>query len=277
MREMKAIVAQARATIAAHQKEHGAAVPRVGLILGSGLGELTEAMDGASCLATSDLEGYPASTVQGHAGKLWFGTLEDVPVTMLAGRIHAYEGHDLATLGLPARILCSLGLELLVITNAAGGVNRNYAAGDIMLIRDHVSFLGGSPLEGPNVEAWGPRFPDMSTVYPEAQRSMVRKIAEDSGLTLQEGVYAAMRGPQYETPAEIRMLEILGVDAVGMSTVPEAIVAAHMGIPVIGLSLISNPAAGHSAAPLDHQEVLAAGAAAAPRLQSLIRGIIGTS
>jgi purine-nucleoside phosphorylase len=255
-------------------RERHAARPAVALILGSGLGPLAEEVTGTTCIATRDLELFPGSTVAGHEGTLLVGRLAGVEVAVLKGRIHGYEGHPPATLGLPARLLLRLGARALVLTNAAGGIDPGFAAGDLMLISDHLGLGGRSPLEGPNLEAFGPRFPDMSAVYPEPLRALVRQVARELGITLREGVYAMMPGPQYETPAEVRMLRTLGADAVGMSTVPEAIVAAHMGVPVVGISLISNLAAGLGTASLSHDEVLEAAAEAGSRLTALLRGLL---
>jgi purine-nucleoside phosphorylase len=193
---------------------------------------------------------------------------------MLKGRLHTYEGHALPVAGLPARILCALGIRVLVVTNAAGGIDPSFLPGDLMLVRDHINLLGGSPLEGVHVEEWGPRFPDMSRVYPGPLRDTARTVAESMGIALREGVYAAVRGPQYETPAEVRMLGILGADAVGMSTVPESIVAAQMGVGVLGISLIANAAAGLSPEPLKHEEVLEIAGRAGERLGGLIERLV---
>ena len=248
--------------------------PAVGIILGSGLGGLADAVEDPVRVPTGSVPGLPPPTVKGHEGVVVGGTLDGVPVVLLKGRAHAYEGHAPAVLGLPARILCALGIRALVLTNAAGAVNPAFRPGDLMLIRDHVNLLGFSPLEGPNVEAWGPRFPDMSHVYPGSLRLAAEVVAETLGLQLVEGVYAACRGPQYETPAEVRMLSKLGIDAVGMSTVPEAIIAAHMGVPVLGISLISNAAAGLAGTSLSHADVLEAAERSGQDLADLVTGML---
>lgn len=268
-----AVVAAAAERIAAL----GIRPPAAALILGSGLGHVADAVEGAVRLPASAIPGYPRSTVEGHEGTFVFGSLGGTPVAVLKGRIHGYEGHAAPVTGLPARILCALRPESLILTNAAGGVNRDFRPGDLMLVSDHLNLTGRSPLEGPNLDALGPRFPDMTAVYPAALRNKAREQAVALGLELRQGVYAQLPGPQYETPAEIRMLRILGADAVGMSTVPEAIVAAHMKVPVLGISLISNLAAGMSGQPLSHAEVLAAAESAGRRLGELLVSLLARS
>ena len=275
MSDHRAIVAAADVLITEILEDAGLPPPTIGIILGSGLGGLTDALERGVRVPTREIEGYPPSTIEGHKGEFHFGLLEGRSVAMLKGRIHVYEGHDLQTAGLPARILCGLGIRRLIITNAAGGANPEFVQGDIMLISDHLNLLCGSPLEGPNVPSWGPRFPDMTRPYPENLRKLAWKTAREHALHLHEGVYAAVRGPQYETPAEVRMLRTLGADAIGMSTVPEVIVAAHMKVPVLGISLIANPAAGLSKKPLSHRDVLAAGTRAQTSLKTLVRGVVG--
>jgi purine-nucleoside phosphorylase len=248
--------------------------PHVALVLGSGLGHVADAVRNPVCLPAGDIPAYPKSTVEGHEGAFVFGRLNGVPVAVLKGRIHLYEGHSPQIAALPARILCALRPALLILTNAAGGLNRDFKAGDLMLITDHLNLTGRSPLEGPNIDPWGPRFPDLTAVYPAAPRNVLHRQAGKLGLELRQGIYACLPGPQYETPAEIRMLRILGADAVGMSTVPEAIVAAHMKVPVLGISLISNLAAGLSGTPLSHDEVLAAAETTGETLgQLLVRAL----
>jgi purine-nucleoside phosphorylase len=268
------------AIAAARERAAAAGVfPKVGFVLGSGLAPLSDAIAAKARFDTTDLPGYPPSTAPGHVGKMILGDLGGVPVAALKGRVHVYEGRDLAVAALPSRVLCGLGVDLLVLTNAAGGLDPNATRGDVMLISDHLNLLGGSPLEGPNHAAYGPRFPDQSNVYPKALRDVVRARAKaaasksDDALVLREGVYAAVRGPQYETPAEVRMLAALGADAVGMSTVPEAIVAAHMGVPVLGLSVMTNWAAGvrpKDQPTITEGEVLDVGRIVAPKLAALI-------
>jgi purine-nucleoside phosphorylase len=260
--------------VGARLREAGAPPPAVGVILGSGLGGLADAVEGPAVVDLASVEGWPRSSVEGHAGRLVAGTIGETPVWLAQGRVHLYEGHDLVAAGLPARLLCAQRPQALVLTNAAGGIRRGFTPGTLMLIHDHLNLQGGSPLEGPNEEAWGPRFPDQSEVYPSNLRHLAREEAARLEFTLEEGVYAAVRGPQYETPAEIRMLERLGADAVGMSTAPEAICAAHMNVPVLGISLITNLAAGIGEKKLDHEEVLAEGARAGQRLEALLRRLL---
>lgn len=248
--------------------------PRVCLILGSGLGHIADRVADAHVVRAPEIDGYPESTVAGHDGKFVSGHLDEVPVTVLSGRIHGYEGHPPEVLGLPARILGALGPEVLVVTNAAGGIREDLRPGDLMMLTDHVNLTARSPLQGPNVDAWGPRFPDMTEVYPKEWRDRLSAAGAATGHSLKQGVYACVPGPQYETPAEIRLMRGLGVDAVGMSTVPEAIVASHMGLPVLGVSVISNQAAGMSGEKLSHDEVLEASASAGQLLGDLLLGML---
>jgi len=247
--------------------------PALGLILGSGMGSLADAIVDSVRIPYGDVPGFPAAAVAGHAGVLVAGRLEGVPCVAFQGRFHLYEGHDPATVALPARVLVGLGVRALIITNAAGGVARALRGGDLMLIDDHLDLQGRSPLIGP-VRPGETRFPDMSEPYDRRLLDLARTVAEELGLPLRRGVYAALLGPSYETPAEVRMLEKLGADAVGMSTVPEVVVARAAGVPVLGLSLITNPAAGLSPAPLAHEEVLEVAAAAAGDLARLVRAIV---
>ena len=244
--------------------------PAVGIVLGSGLAPLADRLDEVADVATEDIPGYPPSTVVGHAGRFLFGELGGQPVAMLKGRLHAYEGYDLDEVVLPVRIMAGLGVSTLVLTNAAGGIHPDFRTGDVMLIADHLNLHHASPLRGRNVDEWGPRFPDMTEIYDADLRRTTHSIADESGMTLREGIYASVPGPQYETPAEIRMLATLGADAVGMSTVPEAIAARHLGLRVLGLSVISNAAAGISKTPLDHAEVVEAGKRVGEELSSLL-------
>jgi purine-nucleoside phosphorylase len=249
-------------------------VPDRAIILGSGLGALTERMSERQVINYTDIPGFPRPTVVGHRGELVLGKLNGVAVMALAGRFHYYEGHPLDTVVLPARVFARLGVKTLMITNAAGGVNTNFAAGDLMLITDHLNLTGKNPLMGDNLDEFGTRFPDMSYVYTPALQVLARRVAKKNGLTLREGVYAWMSGPSYETPAEVRMLRVLGADAVGMSTAPEAIAAAHSGMQVVGVSLITNMAAGVLNQALTHAEVTAAADEAAPRFETLATGIL---
>jgi purine-nucleoside phosphorylase len=234
--------------------------PQVALVLGSGLGAYAEQLVAARHVDYKDL-GLPSSHVQGHAGRLFYGRTRGdggapgVEVLAMQGRVHAYEGHDLQTVVLPVRALVGAGCQVVLLTNAAGGVGEGLAAGDLVLIRDHLNLLGGSPLRGENDKALGPRFPDMTAVYDPRLRRLAEQVAARLALRLPSGVYACSLGPQYETPAEVRMLRTLGADLVGMSTVPEAIAARHMGARVLGISCVTNLAAGISAQPLSHDEV----------------------
>ncbi len=228
--------------------------PTVGLILGSGLGGFARELENPVVIPYSDIPHFPVSTVAGHAGNLFVGKLGPHTVAVLQGRVHYYEGHPLETVVFPARVLVRLGCGRLVITNAAGGL-AGMKPGDLALISDHINMLGANPLRGPNFDELGPRFPDMSNLYDAQLRQIARDVAARIGLDLKEGVYAAMMGPSYETPAEVRMMGILGAQMVGMSTVPEAIAAHHMGARILGISCISNFAAGISPHPLSHGEV----------------------
>jgi purine-nucleoside phosphorylase len=228
----------------------------VAVVLGSGLGAFAEQLEGARGLSFSELPGFPKATVQGHKGRLVCGQAGQTPVLALQGRLHGYEGHDAATVAFPARVLAVLGARALVVTNAAGGCNPSFAAGDLMVITDHINLTGRNPLIGPNEDALGPRFPDVSRAYDPRLATALEEAARQLGQKLKAGVYLQMTGPSYETPAEIRMARTLGADAVGMSTVPEVIVAAHMGMPVCGISCITNLAAGIAQHALTHQEVI---------------------
>jgi purine-nucleoside phosphorylase len=229
--------------------------PRIGLVLGSGLGAFADTLDGALRIPFEEIPHFVASTVAGHAGALVLGRSEGVPVAVLQGRVHYYEGHSLQQVVFPVRVLGQLGVTTLVVTNAAGAVNAAYAPGDLMIVEDHVNLIG-NPLVGPNAEALGPRFPDMSEAYDRRLRDLAEAACAAVGIRARRGIYLALTGPSYETPAEIRMARTLGADAVGMSTAPEVVAARHMGMRVVGISCISNLAAGVSARPLDHHEVL---------------------
>lgn len=241
---------------AAYITEKSKMTPKVGLILGSGLGVLADYMENAVTLKYEDIPYFPTSTVEGHAGELLVGELKGVPVILMKGRFHMYEGYAPEITAFPVRVMKQLGVERVLVTNAAGGVNLEYEPGDLMLISDHLNLTGKSPLVGTNESEIGPRFPDMSEAYCKALRQMAHEVAASQGITLREGVYAGMLGPAYETPAEIRMLRTLGADAVGMSTVAEVIVASHAGMEVLGMSCISNMAAGILDQPLSHSEVM---------------------
>jgi purine-nucleoside phosphorylase len=253
--------------------------PRVGLILGSGLNPLAEAVEDGSVIPYSEIPHFPQPTVEGHAGRLVLGHLEGVPVVVLQGRAHFYEGYSMPQVVFPARTLQVLGIEILVVTNAAGGLNPDFRAGDLMLISDHLNIIGmtgNNPLFGPNDPRLGPRFPDMSEPYDHELRRIAREVAREKAIPLREGVYASLSGPSFESPAEIRFLRLIGADAVGMSTVPEVIVARHGGIRVLGISGISNvaltePVPGQVTS---HEEVLEAGRQIVPRLVALVCGVL---
>lgn len=245
--------------------------PRVLLILGSGLGELGEQVEAPISVPYADLPHMKRSTAPGHQGRFLFGRLAGVDAAVMQGRLHAYEGWSLEDTAFPVRLLRLLGAETLVVTNAAGAVNTAFSAGDIMLITDHIKLFAASPLQGPNLEEFGPRFPDMTRVYTPALQEIARRAAAELELPLRQGVYMYFPGPQYETPAEVRAARLLGADAVGMSTVPEAIAAAHCGMQVLGLTLCTNMAAGVLPQPLSGEEVIAAGQAAGPRFSALVR------
>jgi purine-nucleoside phosphorylase len=249
-------------------------VPRLGIVLGSGLGGLADSMSETVAIPFADLPGWPAASAPGHAGTLLLGQLEGMPVVCLRGRLHMYEGHSERLVVEPVLLMGRLGARQVLITNAAGGVNVDYPAGTLMLISDHLNLTGRSPLSGPNDDAIGPRFPDLVDAYSPRLRTLMRSAAADEGIHVEEGVYAGLIGPTYETPAEVRMLRALGADAVGMSTVLEAIVARWAGLEVVGVSLVTNPGAGVTGEPLTHEEVLEAAAEAGPRFTSLVRRFV---
>jgi purine-nucleoside phosphorylase len=238
-----------------HVRAAGATAPRVGVVLGSGLGAFGDTLGGLTKLPYAEIPHMPRSAVVGHAGNLCLGSVGNVPVACLQGRVHVYEGHGLERATFGARLLAELGARAVLLTNAAGGIHPDFAPGDLMLITDHINLTAQNPLVGPNDDAVGPRFPDLSQAYDVALGAAARRAAQEKNLTLREGVYACMLGPSYETPAEIRMLRTLGADAVGMSTVPEVIVLRHRGVRVGAMSCITNLAAGISPTPLDHAEV----------------------
>lgn len=236
-------------------KEKGMEKPEIGLILGSGLGDLADEISEAISVPYSDIPHFPSSTVKGHKGQMVYGTLNGKAVVAMQGRFHFYEGYALSEVTLPVRVMKELGIHTIGLTNAAGGVNERFSPGDLMLITDHINFTGQNPLIGPNDEQMGPRFPDMSHTYDPAYQEMIARTAEKLNIPLKEGVYMGFSGPTYETPAEIKMARTLGADAVGMSTVPEAIVAKHTGLRIFGISCITNLAAGMQSN-LNHQEVV---------------------
>lgn len=232
------------------------AAPELGLVLGSGLGDFCDQLEDRTEVPFDHIPGFPLPTVEGHAGAFVFGTFRGRSLVALRGRIHYYEGFTQRELTLPVRVMAKLGVRTVILTNAAGGVNLDYKPGTLMLISDHINFSGQNPLMGPNLDQFGPRFPDMSDVYTKTLRDRLKPLAAQAGLPLREGVYVMYSGPSYETPAEIRMFRALGGDAVGMSTVPEAIAARHAGLQVMGVSCITNMAAGVLPQPLSHAEVV---------------------
>lgn len=251
--------------------------PRVGLILGSGLGALADAVEQPAYLPYGEIDGWPRSTVQGHEGRLVNGCLEGVPVLVMQGRAHAYEGYPIDRLGLPIRVMHLLGVEALVVTNAAGGVNPDFTPGDVMVITDHIAFAGMAglnPLVGPNIETFGPRFPDMTHAYNPEFRQAALEVGAANGINLRQGVYVWVSGPSFETSADIRFLHKVGADAVGMSTVPEVTVARHCGMKVLGFSGISNKANLDGNTSTSHEEVLEAGQVIVPKLLTVIRGVL---
>lgn len=249
--------------------------PRVAVVVGSGLGLLADRVQGAQRVAYADIPGFPEPGVAGHKAELVLGTLAGVPVVLQAGRFHLYEGHRPETVALPVRVFDRLGARTLIVTNAAGGVRRTFQPGALMLIADHINLMWRSPLAGPVAEG-DVRFPDMSEPYDPGLRALAREAARAAGIPLEEGVYAALLGPSYETPAEIRMLERLGADAVGMSTVPEVLVARARGMRVLGFSVVTNAAAGLSAEQLSHADVLQIGARSAAQLATVIEAVLSS-
>ena len=249
-------------------------VPTVAVVLGSGLGDFASRLSESISLPYKVIPNWPASTVVGHEGRLAIGDLDGRRVAVLAGRAHFYEGHDLRTVTFPTRVLGALGVKTLILTNSAGGVNTQFSPGRLMVIDDHINLMGANPLTGPNDDGFGPRFPDMTEVYSRRLRKAADEAAASLGYELQHGVYAGCQGPSYETPAEIRYLRKIGADAVGMSTVPEAIVARHMGMEVLGISCITNMAAGVLPQPLNHEEVLEVARKARDTFGSLLQTVI---
>ncbi|MCR5357265.1 MAG: purine-nucleoside phosphorylase [Lachnospiraceae bacterium] len=244
--------------------------PRVALVLGSGLGDYGNEIDVEATLPYNEINGFPISTVPGHKGQFIFGHVGDVPVVCMQGRVHYYEGYPISDVVLPTRLMKMMGAEILFLTNASGGINTDFKAGDFMLITDHISCFAPNPLIGQNIEELGVRFPDMSKVYDENLCDKIRASASELNIRLVEGIYAQLTGPSFESPAEIRMLKSLGADAVGMSTVVEAIAANHCGMKICGISCVCNLAAGLSANPLTHEEVQTAANEAAPLFKKLV-------
>lgn len=248
--------------------------PKVGLILGSGLGQLAEEISSPQIVSYSELPHFPVSTVEGHKGQLVVGELAGKQVVTMQGRFHYYEGYSLEEVTYPVRVMKQMGVETLIVTNAAGGVNRQFRAGDLMLITDHINLIGANPLRGPNADRLGPRFPDMSEAYNKELRQQCLAVAREEGIQLRQGVYAGLSGPSYETPAEIKFLHIIGADAVGMSTVPEVIVANHSNMRVLGISCITNMAAGVLPQKLSHHEVMETAERVKATFTRLIKGVL---
>ena len=244
--------------------------PRVGLILGSGLGGYAKNMHVEQEIPYREIPDFPVSTVQGHDGRFLLGWIGKVPVVVMKGRVHYYEGYSMEEVVLPVRLMKRMGIEILFLTNASGGINPEFAAGDFMMLRDQIASFVPSPLIGPNIEEFGERFPDMSHIYDEELQEVIRKSADYLQIDLKEGTYIQLPGPNFESPAEIRMCKAIGADAVGMSTACEAIAANHMGMKICGISCIANPAAGISKKPLTHEEVQQSADRAAPKFQKLV-------
>ncbi len=255
-------------------RERSDIVPQVGLILGSGLGAFADGLENQVSIDYADIPHFQRSHVVGHKGRLVLGGRQGARCIAMQGRVHMYEGHSAATAAFPARVLIALGAKILIVTNAAGGLNPWWSPGTLMLIRDHIDLLRDHALRGPNDERLGPRFPDMTTAYAPELRALVKEVATKSSIALQEGVYVAMPGPTYETPAEVKMLQTMGADATGMSTVPEVVVARHMGARVIGISCITNQAAGISGHALSHDEVTETAARVRTTFEGLLDAIL---
>jgi purine-nucleoside phosphorylase len=253
--------------------------PRVGLILGSGLNALADQAQDALAIPYAQIPHFASPSVPGHVGRLLFGTLEEQPIVLMQGRVHYYEGASIQQVALPVRVMRLLGVEILVVTNAAGGINQSFRVGDLMLITDHINLVGMTglnPLRGPNLEEFGPRFPDMTRAYDRELRTLALRVAHEQHIVLQQGIYVGLAGPSFETPAELRFLQAIGADAVGMSTVPEVTAARHAGMRVLGISGISNVAIldPNTEDTTTHEEVLIAGREMGPRLMALVRGIL---
>ena len=272
---MSTNLSQAVSEAAEYLRARLPARPDLALVLGSGLGGLADQIEAPVYIPYGQIPHFPVSTAPGHAGRFVFGRLSGRMVLCMQGRFHYYEGHDMAAIALPVRVLKALGCRALVLTNAAGGVNWDFSVGDFMLITDHINFMGANPLRGENDDAIGPRFCDMTHVYTPEFQQTARQVAAQQGITLREGVYLGYMGPIFETPAEIRAFRTLGADAVGMSTVPEAIAASHCGLPVLGVSLITNMAAGMAGKRLSGDEVIEIANQRGPVFQDFIRTVVG--
>ncbi len=249
-------------------------VPKVAIVLGSGLGDYANDIQVVAEVDYHDIEGFPVSTVPGHAGKFIFGYVKDVPVVCMKGRVHYYEGYPISDVVLPTRLMKLMGADTLFLTNASGGINPSFTAGDFMMLTDHISLWAPNPLIGANIDELGTRFPDMTHVYDVEIQDIIRDVATKEGIKLQEGIYAQLTGPSFESPAEIQLLHKLDVDAVGMSTVVEAIAANHMGMKICGISCVCNLAAGMTDNPLTHEEVQQAAADAAPKFKKLVTEVV---
>ncbi len=272
--EVDAAAAVIRSQLTREPRAGGALIPDVAIILGTGLGALGEAIAVEHSIPYGEIPGFPLSTVESHSGRLLIGTLGGKRVLALQGRFHRYEGYSLQQVTFPVRVLRALGATTLVVSNACGCMNRAWAAGDLMLIADHINLLGDSPLVGPNDASLGPRFPDMSEPYESGLRALARRVARDEGIALREGVYAAVAGPNLETRAEYRMLRLIGADVVGMSTVPEVIVARHAGMRVLGISIITDLCDPDTLEPASLAKILAVAARAEPQLTRLVRAVL---
>jgi purine-nucleoside phosphorylase len=248
--------------------------PKIAIVLGSGLGAFAEQLEGSAAIGFAEIPHFPQSTVPGHSGKLVIGLVSGVPVAVMQGRVHAYEGYSSEEVTFPVRVLGRMGVKTLVLTNAAGGINEGLKQGQLVLISDHINFSGRNPVSGPNDERFGPRFFDMSEAYSARLRELAHEAARAMEFRLDEGVYLSVLGPSFETPAEIRAFRALGADLVGMSTVQETIVARHMGIEVLGISCVTNLAAGIQKEPLSHEEVMETGRAAETQLAGLLRSVV---
>jgi purine-nucleoside phosphorylase len=249
--------------------------PRIAIILGSGLGAFADDFENAVGISYEDITGFPRSTAEGHAGRLVIGKIDQVPLLAMQGRVHFYEGYSLEQVTFPIRVFKLLGIKTLILTNASGGVNVQFSQGALMIISDHLNLMGDNPLRGPNDTRFGPRFPDMTTVYSPELQEIVIEEAKALNVEVRRGIYAALAGPSYETPAEIHLMRTLGADAVGMSTVPEAIVARHMDLEVLGISCITNMAAGISDEPINHDDVMATGDRVRTTFTQLLRKVVG--
>ena len=259
--------------VAAYLQDNLLENPRIGIILGSGLSGIAESLENKKVFNYSDIPEFPCSTAPGHKGELIFGKLGKYEVVLMNGRFHAYEGYDMKMITFPIRVMQMMGVEVLFITNAAGGLNPDFEIGIPMLIKDHINMIGDNPLTGQNIDEWGPRFPDMSDTYQTELRKLVLETAREIGEPLYEGIYVAVSGPNFETPAELKMFRHMGGDAIGMSSVPEAICAAHGGIKVIGLSAITDKAVGEDLQPLTAEEVLEVAKKAGNKMSTLIRAV----